>query len=629
MTPRRAAALALLATSLLGTGLPLSAQSPTTESTAAQAERFGSVTFPVLADRFEVPGAVIAVVHADSILALAGAGYADLEAGVPVDPDRTLFRVGSVSKLVTATAVMQLWEGGHVDLHADINGLLTRVRIPEAFGRPVTVHDLLTHTAGFDERIFGAGAADRAPKLERFIAETLPPRIVPPGQLHLYSNHGYGLLGVLVSDLSGRPFAETVRRDVLAPLGMHSSTFAQPPPQELIDDLATGYTATGQAYAPLPFDYVAFGPAGSLTTTATDMARFMAFHLTGASPGGGHVVADSTRRLMQEARWRTHPRMAGMGYGFFRTELGRYGALRHRGGWPGWVAQLVLVPELDLGVFVAVNTDDNGLVDALLERFAADVLGGPRSRPVERPPGLAARAPGLVGHYRLARHDHTSFGKIAALLGIPAPDFRVEAEGDESVVLVSGGAVRRVYEVEPFLFVEPGLDPQWFHFEADAEGRAVRLHAGTASLERIAWWEVAALHQGILAAAIAVLLFALGAWLPSRFGKREAPPMLRRARALVAASAGCLLLFVAGVAGALGVLGPQGIFQPLPLWFRALFLFPLLGAALGLLALPFVATVWRRNLGSRVGRIHLTAAASAIVMLIPVLAYWNVLQPVW
>ena len=621
MAPGPCAALALLLTIQ-----PLSAQAPSALPDAARAaERFAVATFPALADSFDVPGAVIAVVHADSTLALEGFGYADLEMGTPVDPTRTLFRVASLSKLVTATAVMRLWERGRIDLQSDVNSLLRRVRVPEAFGRPVTAHDLLTHTAGFDERIFGVGARDAAPDLESFIAETLPPRVTPPGQLHLYSNHGYGLLGVLASDISGRPFVEVASREVFEPLGMRSSTFAQPPPPELADDLATGYTHVNGGYAPLPFDYVAFGPAGSLTTTAADMARFMTLHVAGPTPGGGPILADSTRRIMQGARWRTHPAMRGMGYGFFRTGLGRYGALRHRGGWPGWVAQLILVPDLDLGLFVAVNTDDNGLVDALLKQFATDVLGGPEVRPAVKSPGFVARAGGLVGSYRLARHDHGTFGKVAALLGMPAPDFRVSIEGDSALLVVSGEVVRRTYEVEPLVFVEPGLDPQWFHFETDAEGRAVRLHATTASLERIAWWETAGLHHVALTVGMIVLISAVGAWFVARFRRREIPPMLRRARGLVAASSGCFLLFGAGVVAAFMALGVQGIFQPFPPWFRALFLFPLLGVVLGLLAVPHVAIVWKDGLGSLAGRIHLVCAASAIMMLIPVLAYWNVL----
>lgn len=597
---------------------PSAAAQPDTLAIERSAVAFAQETFPVLADSFAVPGAVLAVVRGDHVLALEGYGFADRAAGRSADPERTLFRVGSVSKLVTATAVLQLHERGRLDLHADVNGALRRVQIPDAFGRPVTPHHLLTHTAGFDEQIFGAGMRDAAPDLTGFVAAMLPARIWPPGTLHSYSNHGYGLLGVLVEDVSGRSFDDYVDAEVFGPLGMARSTFRQPPPEALRGDLAVGYVND----APLPFDYIAFAPAGSFTTTAADMARFMTFHLAGRPAG---VLADSTRRLMHGPRWRPHPAMEGMGYGFFRMGLGRYDGLRHRGGWPGWIAQVALVPETGLGLFVAVNTDDNGLVDALLERFAADVLGGPMLPPETSPPGFAERAGGLVGTYRLARHAHRTFGKVAVLLGMPMPDLRVEVLGDTALVLAGSG--RRLYEVEPYVFVEPGLTPQRFYFETNGEGRAVRLHAESASLERIAWWEAATLHLGVLGVCLVLFATAVVVWLGGRLRRRwrEGPRLLRWARALAATSSALYLAFTLGLVVALVGLGPQGLFQPFPLGLRALFVLPLLAAALGLLAVPAAVLLWRRRLGSLGARLHYTAVALALVGIIPVLAYWNVL----
>lgn len=588
----------------------------------ASVATFAGETFPALADSFDVPGAVLAIVRGDRAFALAGYGFADVEAGRAVDPERTLFRVGSLSKLVTATAVLQLWEQGRLDLHADVNRYLRRVRVPEAFGAPVTVHDLLTHTAGFDEQIFAAGARDAAPDLAAYLAATLPARVYPPGLLHSYSNHGYGLLGVLVEDVSGLPFDEYVDAHVFEPLGMTRSTFRQPPPDSLRDALATGYVRAGDGYRPLPFDYIAFAPAGSFTTTAADMARFMAFHLTGRPAG---ILADSTLRLMHGPRWRAHPAMAGMGYGFFRLGLGVHPGLRHRGGWPGWVAQVMLIPDVELGLFVAVNTDDNGFVDALLERFAGDVLGGPLPTPGSAPPGLADRIDGLVGTYRLSRHAHRTLGKIAVLMGQPMPDLRVEALGDMALVLAGTG--RRLYEVEPYVFAEPGHAPQRFYFETDASGRAVRLHAETASLERIAWWEGTSLHLGLSAVIFGLFVSAVIAWLVSRFRRRwrEGPSLLRRARGLAASAGALYLAFALGLAGTLASLGPQGLFQPFPFVVRALFVLPLVAAMLGLLTVPAAVLLWRRRLGSLAGRLHYTALAVAAVIVLPLLAYWNLL----
>lgn len=618
-------ATALLSTLLLA--VAATAQpSPASPAMARAAAAFAQEAFSALADSFGVPGAVLAVVRGDSVLALEGTGYADLEARRPADPRRTLLRVGSLSKPVTATAVLQLWERGRLGLHADVNRYLERMQIPEAFGMPVTAHALLTHTAGFDERLFGAGARDAAPDLAAYLAATLPPRIYPPGVLHLYSNHGYGLLGVLVEDVTGRPFDDYLDQNVFAPLGMTRSTFRQPPPAALRGELATGYVRTGDGYAPLPFDYVAFAPAGSFTTTAADMARFMAFHLTGRTPeGSGGALADTTRRLMHGPRWQAHPAMDGMGYGFFRLGLGRYPALRHRGGWPGWSAQLVLVPAAGLGLFVAVNSDDGGFIDALLDRFAADVLGGPLPPPDATPPGLAERLSVLTGTYRVARHAHGTFDKLAVLLGLPMPDLRVEALGDTALVLA--GAGRRLYEAVPYVFVEPGLSPQRFYFETDASGRAVRLHAESASLERVAWWEAAALHRLLLACCFVIFLSAVAVWLGNRLRRRrrDVSGRLRRARGLAAGASALYLAFAAGLAVALLSLGPQGLFQPFPFWVRALFALPLAAAVLGVLTVPAALLAWRDRLGSPWSRFHYSAVALAAVLMIPVLAYWNLL----
>jgi CubicO group peptidase (beta-lactamase class C family) len=224
---------------------------------ARAAGRFAEATVPVLADSFGVPGAVFTVVGRTGTQSSKGVGYANIAARQLADPERTLFRVGSVSKPVTATTVFQLWERGVFDLRVDINTYVDRMAVPEAFDAPVTAHELLTHTAGFDEQLFGSGAP-KALDLGTYLRATLPERVYPPGLLHSYSNHGYGLLGVLVEDGAGAPFAEVVDRMTFAPLGMTASTFRQPPPPELRERLATGYDCSGDECTPLPYDYISY-----------------------------------------------------------------------------------------------------------------------------------------------------------------------------------------------------------------------------------------------------------------------------------------------------------------------------------------------------------------------------------
>ena len=614
----------MLSLSTLDPAVPCSAlgqPAPQGEALGEAAARFASEIFPALADSFEVPGAVLAVGGREGTVALKGYGYADLAAQRPADPKRTLFRAGSVSKPVTATAVLRLWERGALDLHADVSRLLEGIDVPEAFDASVTAHHLLTHTAGFDEQILGSGMPDEAPELAQYLRATLPARVYPPGLLHSYSNHGYGLLGVLVEEERGVSFETFVRRNVFEPLQMTHSTFRQPPEPPLRSRLATGYACGTRPCAPLPYDFVAFGPAGALQTTAADMARFIVFHLG----GNGGALADSTRQRMHGPQWQPHPALGGMGYGLFRGLAGRYEALRHAGAWTGWSSQLVLVPEVGLGYFVAVNTEAHPFMGTLLERFAADVVGGPLPPPTAAPSVPLER---YVGTYRLARHAHHGFDKAALLAGLPTGDLHVEALGDSTLVLAAGGARERLYPAGTSgVFVRPGLDPRRYFFETEGDERAVRIHTDYASLERIPWWATRRGSLGAFAVCFAAFASAVGAWLISRLRKRwrEGPKALGWARALAAAAGACHLAFALGLAGALVALAPQGVLHPFPLWVRALFGLPLVGAVLGLLTLPAAVRVWRHRLGSAWSRLHYTVVALAAVAVVPLLAYWNLL----
>jgi CubicO group peptidase (beta-lactamase class C family) len=603
--------LGVLASLLAGVA---SAQPPP----SAEAARFARETLPALADSFGVPGAVLAVVGPEGPVALAGYGVADVRTGAPADPERTLFRVASVSKPVTATAVLALAERGALDLGADVNGPLRGLRVPDAFGAPVTPHDLLTHTAGLDERIFGGGSPTAAPDLQGYLAATLPDRVDPPGRLHAYSNHGYGLLGALVEDATSRPFPEAMDALVLGPLGMASSTFAQPPPDGLRQRLAAGHACPdGRASCrPLPYDYVAFGPAGALQTTAADLGRFVAFHLA----GGDGPLADSARRRMQRAQWRPHPALGGMAYGWHRGLLGRYDVLRHAGGWAGWSAQAVVVPGANVGYAVAVNADDRGLLEALAERFAADVLGGPYA-PAPVPDGDLAR---YEGTYRIARHVHHGADRVAILAGFPMPDLRVVAEGDTALALWAGPSVRRAIPVGDGAFVVPGLDPRRYAFVRDADGRLV-LHGDYASLERVPWWATQRSAFGALGAGALVLVATVLAALVRRLRRRDAPPALRHGRVLAALAAGCLLAFALALAGAALTLGPQGLVYGLPAWTRAAFALPFVAGALGLGAAVALAVAVRRREGTAAARAGLAVSVAASLALLPVLAYWGLL----
>src|SRR5688572_27348447 len=160
-----------------------------------------------------VPGAALAVVRDGRVAHLAGYGCANTERGIAVDARRTVFHVASVSKPFVALAAAQLAERGTVDLRTDVNRYLTTMQVPPGWNRPVTLHDLLTHTAGFEESIVGYAArttADIRP-LGEFLAAKLPKRGWSPGDVTAYSNYGYALAGYVVESVAHVSFADYVR----------------------------------------------------------------------------------------------------------------------------------------------------------------------------------------------------------------------------------------------------------------------------------------------------------------------------------------------------------------------------------------------------------------------------------
>jgi CubicO group peptidase (beta-lactamase class C family) len=230
-----------------------------------------------------VPGAVIVVVKDGKAILSRGYGMADVRDRTPVDPARTLFRVASISKTFTWTAVMQLVEVGKVDLDGNINEYLD-FRIDGRNGAPITIRHLMTHTAGFEEMGNAPFLDDPADliTLERFVKQFTPERIYGPGTTPAYSNYGAALAGYIVQRVSGLSFDDYMDQKVLAPVGMTSSTFRQPLPAAFDKSVARGYqTATEPGR---PFEYIWDAPAGSLSATGLDMGRFMVEHLGNENP---------------------------------------------------------------------------------------------------------------------------------------------------------------------------------------------------------------------------------------------------------------------------------------------------------------------------------------------------------
>ena len=305
----------------------------------------------------DLAGAVVVVVKDGQVVAQKGYGYADLAKKTPMDPERTMMRIGSTSKTFTWTAVMQLVQQGKLDLDKDVGAYLD-FKIPRKFNNPITLRDLMNHRPGFEEGLKSLLATDNKHYIttEKYLKGHLRPQLFEPGAVPAYSNYGAALAGYIVERVSGEKFDDYVEHHIFQPLGMTHTTFRQPLPAAFKDAIAQGYmsAAAGQPY---PFELVTTAPAGSVSATASDMARYMNAHLNGGSFGGYQMLAPQTEALLQTPTAPPPvPGFATMAHGFFHfTQNGRT-VVGHGGDTIVFHTEMNLLPQEKTGIFFSFNS---------------------------------------------------------------------------------------------------------------------------------------------------------------------------------------------------------------------------------------------------------------------------------
>jgi len=354
----------------------------------------------------EVAGATISIVHDGELLLSAGYGFADIESGGRVDPEQTLFRPGSVSKLFTWTALMQQVELGRIDLDADINTYID-FHIPPFGDRPVRVRDLLSHSPGWSD-VSGISVAtvEELTPYGEWIQQHIPERVWAPGTEAAYSNYGVALAGYIVERVSGEPFAAYVEDHIFSPLGMQSTTFREPLPGHLEDRMATGYEMEDGRLVAQPFElFSSIMPAGSGTSSARDMARFMIALLNGGELGDVRILQPRSVDLLMRDSLRNAPGLPGMAHGFYVVQETGPRLVGHGGNTGDFHSNLILAPETGFGFFVSVTGGSESsvgrtdLTSAIIGRvFPQDAT------PREARPESEALP---VGSYRMNRRDYT------------------------------------------------------------------------------------------------------------------------------------------------------------------------------------------------------------------------------
>tara|TARA_R110002073_G_scaffold14554_1_gene59275 strand:- start:43621 stop:45024 length:1404 start_codon:yes stop_codon:yes gene_type:complete len=319
-----------------------------------------------------IPGAAFIIVKDGKVLLKKGYGYTSLGEEIRrVRPDSTIFRIGSITKTFTATALMQLVDQGKIDLHTDVNTYLTSLKVQDTFSKPITPWHLLTHSAGFDEisgrRVFRA--SEQIP-LKIFLKDRLI-RLREPGVISSYSSYAIALAGLLVEDVSGMSLAEYMKKHIWDPLEMNMTNMG-------LSDEQERYTSWGYEYrrginVPQPWEFYHTYPSSDINSTVSDMGKYLLMHLNLGKHNNKTILSSKMTSEMHKQQLSAHTEVEGFGLGFYEEYANGFRTVSHGGDMLGYSGYMALIPEKNLGVYIVSHHEGSRfrymVLSAILEYF--------------------------------------------------------------------------------------------------------------------------------------------------------------------------------------------------------------------------------------------------------------------
>jgi CubicO group peptidase (beta-lactamase class C family) len=594
--------------------------------------------------RDHIAGVTVAVVQDGQVALKKGYGFAG--AGRPVDPDRSLFRIGSISKTFTWIAAMKEVEAGRMRLDQPINDYLpNELTIPATRGwRPVELRDLMSHTPGFEDRILDHMFAETPAQVLSLAAELKRikiKRVFPPGTTPAYSNFGVMLVGEAVSHLRGASFQDVIEREIIEPLGMGHTTFRDPyPPRAdlpapmppaLAADLSTAYHWTDTELQAEPIEWLTqVAPTGGGSSTASDMTRYMLMILGDGELNGVRIYSKISASAFSTPIPLPVPSGGEVDHGFLQTPLpGGFTGYGHDGDTLWFHSNLVTVPALRLGIFVSTNTDTGlQLVQELPRLIVGHFYAAPPDHPRSGSAVLASAGTDYTGTYLPNRRPFSGLEKFVWLMIGQAsvevtPDgyLVTRSDGDTDTWTPSGRPGH-------FLAVD---GPQTTDF-AIRGGEAMQWYqqGGTASFNRVGpLYQRKVLLLVTLLACMAAAATVIGAALHWQRALASTRVQRRLGGAqLLAAAAWLIALGAAAVFGSGASDKAQLVFDwpgaPLLIASSAALLASLLSAGV-LIAMPFA---WMQDAGwGRWRKLRFSATNVLFCALGLQLALWGFLQP--
>jgi CubicO group peptidase (beta-lactamase class C family) len=604
----------------------------------ADVEAFFDGILPLQLERSDIAGATVLVMRDGNVLLEKGYGYADAKAKKPVDPNATIFRLASISKLFTWVSVMQLEEQGKLNLDTDINQYLD-FQIRPAFNKPITLRNLMTHTGGFEEVLNDIIVLDpkQAVSLRDDLIQNQPKRLFPPGQIPAYSNYGVGLASYIVQRTSGEPFEQYVQEHIFAPLGMTHSSFHQPIEKTLASLPSEGYRSN-TTKPPVGFEMLNPVGAGGLSSTAADMGRFGQALLNGGELDGKQILKPETLAMMWTPQFQANGKLPPQCMGFYQDWRNNLHWIGHEGDLIAFHSLFFVEPQKKLVLFVSYNSAGSGrksrpeIINMFSDRYYPST---------EQPVFLKSWDAGLraiEGRYQTTRRADSTKLRLMGLFS------QTKAEVDKEGVLTIDdfkdlrGHTIKWKPIGKDLWQEVDGQQRIFAIR-DGHNRVVRLAFDFpgVQLERVPWYEngigvISALcgSFGILALLVLATLFRLGRRI--LFSKRERLEPREGTLRLTfgprfAAFAWCILL---GTIAVFIIANGDDLMPPTPNWFKWFVLMN--WATGGALFFSFFAVlagirVWWRSPLRWISKVKFSLAALACLLLSWIAIYWHLIGP--
>jgi len=593
---------------------------------------------PLQLERSDIAGASVLVMRDGNILLSKGYGVADAKTKRAVDPNTTIFRLASISKLFTWVAIMQLEEQGKLNLDTDINRYLD-FQIAPAFNQPITLRNLMTHTGGFEEVLNDIIVVDPkdAVSLRDHLIRNQPRRLFPPGQVPAYSNYGVGLASYIVQRISGEPFEQYVQKHIFAPLGMTHSSFYQPLEKSLASLPSEGYRANTTKPA-VGFEMLNPVGAGGLSSTATDMGRFGQALLNGGELDGQRILKQETLATMWKPQFQASNQLPSICMGFYQDWRNDLRWIGHEGDLIAFHSLFFIEPQKKIVLFVSYNSAGGGgkprpeIIDMFSDRYFPSIAQTPFLSKWD------ADMRAIAGTYQTTRRADSTKLKLMTLFS--QRDASVNKDG---VLKVEGFRDLRGHPIEwkpvgKDLWQQVGGQQRIFAIR-DSRNRVVRLATDFpgVQMERVPWYEngnwmlwACGASFCVLVLVVLATLIRLGRWIflhkRPRLTPRQGTIWLTFAPR---AAAFCWCILFGAIAGFLIASG-NDLMPPTPAWFKW---FVVVNWATGvalffsLFAALASIRIWLRPSLRWITKVKFTLTGLACLVLCWLAVHWNLIGP--